>query len=463
VGTPAFWIPPEDIASPSFLGICGSCHDNGAIIRSPYLNQMKSKPHALPGFDDETFNSDQRYYFVGSLFGAWKAYKVEVAGNICNECHRMGVNNLAKGSLQNRGTARDFGIRATDRDQTSKNPHSADSPIWMIASQQSLCPDQTKLFCQANFDAARAIKDCADQFSEGSPLPNAPACKITQFTGPASAPTLKLGGQLTNDPAVAANADGRLEIFARGTDNALWHIWDSDLGWSRWESLGGFLAGNVAVGRNADGRLEVFALSDLDNSLWHNWQTSAGGDWSGWKSLGGVLVGKFAVGTNADGRLEVFVRGTDNALWHNWQTSPNGGWSGWRPLGGVFVGDPTVEVNGDGRLEAFVQATDKSLWHKWQITPNGDWSGWSPLGGVLAGNIAVGRNADNGLEVYVQGTDNGLWRNLQSGSQWSGWQALGGQVTHNLVLGRNADGWLQVFVRGDDNELSHNWLVPGWN
>jgi hypothetical protein len=34
-----------------------------------------------------------------------------------------------------------------------------------------------------------------------------------------------LGGQITTAPALAANADGRLEAFARGTDSALWHIW----------------------------------------------------------------------------------------------------------------------------------------------------------------------------------------------------------------------------------------------
>ena len=39
------------------------------------------------------------------------------------------------------------------------------------------------------------------------------------------------------------NADGRLEIFGVGTDNALWHIWQTapNNGWSGWESRGGRL------------------------------------------------------------------------------------------------------------------------------------------------------------------------------------------------------------------------------
>jgi hypothetical protein len=79
------------------------------------------------------------------------------------------------------------------------------------------------------------------------------------------------------------------------------------------------------VSRNADGRLEVF-VRGTDNALWHKWQTSPNNGWSrSWNSLRGILVGEPAVSRNADGRLEVFIRGTDNALWHIWQTSPKNG------------------------------------------------------------------------------------------------------------------------------------------
>jgi hypothetical protein len=53
-----------------------------------------------------------------------------------------------------------------------------------------------------------------------------------------------LGGVITSDPAVELNADGRLGAFARGSDNALWHIWQTlpHAGpWSAWDSLGGIL------------------------------------------------------------------------------------------------------------------------------------------------------------------------------------------------------------------------------
>lgn len=498
VGSPKFWLTPTDIATNPFP--CGGCHDNGPIVRSPYLTQLVTPPNVLPGAGDDTFNAPgDKYYFVGTEFANWKAYAVEVSGNnTCQSCHRLGVNNLIRGG----GTARDFAIRATSATLIHKNPPSADSPLWMLKDQPS--------FSQANADAAAVVKRCADLFS-GANL-SQPDCKIKQITGPARGPTLGMGGQLTSDPAVGMNADGRLELFARGADDTLQHVWQSDLedGWSGWNTLNGAIAGRPAVGRNADGRLEVFARAAADNSLWHIWQINANGDWSDWASLGGVLSSEPAVVANADGRLEVFVRGSDNALWHNWQTAPNGDWSGWVSLGGVLVSDPAVATNADGRLEVFVRGTDDALWHLWQTAPNGDWSGWLSMGGtltsdpvvaanadghlevfvrttdqsiwhvwqtepngqwsgwfamggVVGGNLAVGLNADGGLELFAQGSDFSVWRRVQSGSEWSDWEKLADEPTNPIVVGRNADGRLQLFARGPDNEMQRSWYVPAWN
>ena len=49
--------------------------------------------------------------------------------------------------------------------------------------------------------------------------------------------------------AVADNVDGRIEVFARGTDGALWHIWQTspNNGWCGWGSLGGGIQGPLTV------------------------------------------------------------------------------------------------------------------------------------------------------------------------------------------------------------------------
>ncbi len=70
-----------------------------------------------------------------------------------------------------------------------------------------------------------------------------------------------LGGIITTDPTVIVNSDWQLEVFARGTDNGLWHISQTapNNGWSSWSSLGGGITSNISVAHNANDRLEVFA------------------------------------------------------------------------------------------------------------------------------------------------------------------------------------------------------------
>ena len=65
-----------------------------------------------------------------------------------------------------------------------------------------------------------------------------------------------------------------------------------------------------ATARNQDGRLEIFARG-ADRALWHIWQVAPNGAWSGWQSLGGELTSNPAVGQHLVGRLSVFVRGTN--------------------------------------------------------------------------------------------------------------------------------------------------------
>src|SRR5215212_9845264 len=60
---------------------------------------------------------------------------------------------------------------------------------------------------------------------------------------------------------------------------------------------------------NADGRLEVFAR-DTNNALRHKWQTRANNGWSsGWASLGGTLTSPPVVTANNDRRLEADAYG----------------------------------------------------------------------------------------------------------------------------------------------------------
>ncbi len=278
-----------------------------------------------------------------------------------------------------------------------------------------------------------------------------------------------LGGVLGGDPSVVSNADGRLEVFARGANNALLHIWQTapNNGWSTWASLGGVITSNPGCGRNLDGRVEVFARGS-DGALWHIWQTAPNSGWSGWGALGVLFIGDPVVANNKDGRLEVFFCGLNNALLHIWQTAPNNGWSGWASLGGVLTSTPAVANNKDGRLEVFARGTDSACWQIWQTAPNNGWSGWASRGGALTSAPAVASNKDGRLEVFVRGTDAACWHVWQTAPNngWSGWASLGGVMSDAPAVGSNADGRLEVFARGAALNLIHTWQTApnnGWN
>jgi hypothetical protein len=189
---PNEWNSPSVAASQG----CVACHDNGPIIRSPYLSQITG-PNKLPGAcggntfagcdiglnGPTRFNGPMRpYAFVGEDFADWRAYQVDVAyrdnmgnitKNLCTTCHRMGVSNLPSG-----GTARDFGLRATATSEVGKNPHSPASPIWMTIDRRNLPEDMQH--SETNEKLAQDIRACALRVRE-RPLPNELGCTITLF------------------------------------------------------------------------------------------------------------------------------------------------------------------------------------------------------------------------------------------------------------------------------------------
>ena len=258
-----------------------------------------------------------------------------------------------------------------------------------------------------------------------------------------------LGGVLTSGPGVSSWKAGRLDVFVRGTDSALWHKW-FDNGWSGWESLGGVLTSTPSAVSWGNGRIDVF-VRGTDNALWHKWFQNG---WSGWESLGGLLTSEPAVCSWASGRLDVFVRGTDSALWHKWFQN---GWSGWESLGGVLPG-PGAVSSGSGRIDVFVVGTDSALWHKW--FQNG-WSGWESLGGVLISSPAAASWASGRLDIFAAGANSHMWHKWFAGG-WSGWEDLGGILTSAPAAVSWGPNRIDTFVMGTDSALWHKWwaLVP---
>jgi len=325
-----------------------------------------------------------------------------------------------------------------------------------------------------------------------------PMLVVTNGFGRFSTPRAKAAGTLfVSTPSAIRNADRRLELFAAGTDHALWHNFQTSPGgsWSGWGSLGApagvAFTTQPAVALNSDGRIQVFETSTRNpnpNDIWTNAQVTPGGGWSGWASLGGGWLTIPAVANNADGRLEIFAQSSnDLAVWHNFQLSPGGSWSGWSSLGttGQFaIGTAAAFRNSDGRVEVFeAGAGSTGMWQDLQTSPGGAWSGWSAIGGppavgIMTGttesDIAVGFIPDGGLLINVTGSDGQDWSifNNSSGGAWSAWGSWGGSLrnftngaTDFPVFGlTTSNGWVDTFAHyvADDalRFISSPW--PTW-
>jgi hypothetical protein len=297
-------------------------------------------------------------------------------------------------------------------------------------------------------------------------------------------------------PAVARNADGRLEVFGVPSQGTVWHTWQTQPGgawvgsWSELYDNDALVLPWIKVAANADGRLEVFGAGG-DDHIWHSWQTQPGGAWVGsWSELytnDALALFYIKVAANADGRLEVFGAGNDSHIWHTAQTQP-GSWDGgtWsmvpgnQPAGGNYDGF-RVASNADGRLELFVTADDTYIWHSLQAKP-GSWDGgWSQLpaitddvfGTVSVVSFAVAQNGDGRLELvayappgnagnnqiwHIRQTEPGTWE----GATWNKFYSDNDRVQF-LYMGRNADGRLEVFGINPDRpvwgagSIWHTW------
>ena len=239
------------------------------------------------------------------------------------------------------------------------------------------------------------------------------------FVGRYYTNALSLGGVITSDPAAASWASGRLDAFARGGDNALWHrAWDGTT-WQSWESLGGALSsGPGAVSATAN-QIDVF-VRGADNALWHRmWNGSA---WQPWESLGGITTSGPAAAASGATRIDVFARGGDNALWHRWWNGT--AWQPWESLGGVLSSDPGAVWFGASGLDVFARGGDGAVWYRtWNGTT---WSAWQSLGGsVLYAPDASSCSAGT-LDVFAIGVDSGLWHRSFNGTAWTAWTPLGG-------------------------------------
>ena len=261
---------------------------------------------------------------------------------------------------------------------------------------------------------------------------------------------------MTDRLLVGGQNSGRIDVFGRGLDNALWHKWydQNNGGWSGWYSVGGSIASDPGSVSRMANSIDVFARAG-DNAIWHiSWN---GSSWSSWSGMGGSLVGSPDACSQNQNNVDVFARGPDNAMWHNWWNGS--AWSGWYSMGGSFNSDPGSVSRGHGLENVFARVGDNSLWTDTYI--NGAWQGWSGFGGNCIGGPDAASQNLNQVEVFVRGADSSLWHKWWNGSSWSGWAGLGGSMASDPGAVSRGNGIVDVFFQVGDGSCWHTYYWGG--
>jgi len=157
-----------------------------------------------------------------------------------------------------------------------------------------------------------------------------------------------MDGQLASAPKAVAISDSVnfIQVFVRAADKGMWRkrqVLDNEnsdfpVKFATWEQLGGVFASGPAAVVNANGYVDVFARG-TDKAVWHKQQIlhNAEGEeeWTSWGSLGGIVSTTPTVTKEEEGLVHVFARGVDRAIWARYQVRQRNGteWTPWFSLG----------------------------------------------------------------------------------------------------------------------------------
>ncbi|MFE9425761.1 hypothetical protein ACFYNO_22655 [Kitasatospora sp. NPDC006697] len=143
----------------------------------------------------------------------------------------------------------------------------------------------------------------------------------TDLLGPA---TTSSPNTIVGAPTAVASLN-RVDLFARGADNALWQKSYVSGVWSNWTSLGGTLNSAPVAASGGPGQIDVFATKS-DNTVSTLGWTAAGGWASSWSSVGTQTVTGTPSAAEVGSRANVYARGTDNTLWQAYRSGSSWVW-----------------------------------------------------------------------------------------------------------------------------------------
>jgi hypothetical protein len=190
----------------------------------------------------------------------------------------------------------------------------------------------------------------------------------------------------SGQPALAEQADGRLQVAAHNTDSDVWvntQATKSPPAWGTWVDEGGSMSSHAALVRLGDGTLVVFATDAdlvgtptaavvsngvqvfaLDTAGALKTALYSGGVLAAWTSLGGQgLTGSPAVVVYPGWRLRVFVRAADGAILTKMQDAAGVFPQTWDQVG-TFTssGSPSAVLSQTGRTEVVARGSDGAIY-----------------------------------------------------------------------------------------------------
>jgi LmbE family N-acetylglucosaminyl deacetylase len=235
-------------------------------------------------------------------------------------------------------------------------------------------------------------------------------------------------------PAVALNANGRLQLFVKNGGGGLSsRVQTSATAWGGWQDLGGSdLQDGVSAIANLDGRVEVFASSR--DKIAHWYQSAVNGTFTRNNAFPSAAPGSPPTASmNQDGRLEIAYRqaGTSD-LMVNWQTSLGGGWSTASSLGGhAGIGQPTTvtaPTGTDGRIMMFIRNGGGGASMIRQGAPNEAYGGWEDLFGLVHDYPSAFVTTNGTAMVFVIAADGRVHYRVQSSpggsNAFGGWELI---------------------------------------
>jgi hypothetical protein len=234
----------------------------------------------------------------------------------------------------------------------------------------------------------------------------------------------------------------------------------------------------IAVAINANGSAEWFARA-LNRTVRHNYQHPVGSaSWQGTRAVGNSpanLASNPAVTLNAAGRLVLFARTSGGGIVHAWQQpgAPNmwhwGGRVQAGALPGTPVADPGAIKTAAGPIQVFVTLSDGRVVTARQrsSSSNTSWTPWASLGGSCAGTPVPVLTSGRAVEVFCVTAGGGLSVDTATDGAWSGWQAIGGGpagLTGTPAAVTAASGQTEVFATTRAGRLAYAWQSGGgWN